>query len=324
MQNSTKIIDDQDPSVLYSPGWRRKGTPNFEFDNTTSKANTPGLTATLNFTGVGIKVFGTIAADGVGNAPKSSYAVDALPVQGFTGTQQSDTQYRVLFFQSRPLLPGSHTLIVTNIGKNASLFLDYFEVDEGYPTPTTTTVTVSAISWSSGVASVQSSTINVLEANSTPHILVVVTALLGGFLVLSLFYLAVLHFRRRRRAIASIGTGTDTQPTGNRQAIQMKALPVQLANGTPAIHKEGGSFLPSQSPRRYLSSKVDSHSKHINATSPRCVSVSTSNTSGDTDVTESMSEDDSIVNYPLINIAPVSAQAGMASKLQTRLDTVES
>jgi len=43
-------IDDSDPVVVYSSGWRKAGAPE-EYDQTTSVANQAGMTAKLNFQG---------------------------------------------------------------------------------------------------------------------------------------------------------------------------------------------------------------------------------------------------------------------------------
>ena len=44
------IVDDRDPSVVYSPGWQQQSTT-AEFDDTKSGADEAGMTASFKFTG---------------------------------------------------------------------------------------------------------------------------------------------------------------------------------------------------------------------------------------------------------------------------------
>lgn len=44
------IVDDRDPSVVYSPGWQQLSTTT-EFDDTKSGADAAGMTATFKFSG---------------------------------------------------------------------------------------------------------------------------------------------------------------------------------------------------------------------------------------------------------------------------------
>lgn len=45
------IVDDRDPSVVYSPGWQQSDTT-AEFDDTKSGADEVGMTASFKFTGM--------------------------------------------------------------------------------------------------------------------------------------------------------------------------------------------------------------------------------------------------------------------------------
>ncbi|PPQ76284.1 hypothetical protein CVT26_009679 [Gymnopilus dilepis] len=143
---NTKIIDDQDPTVNYSGAWGKAGGPN-ELDGTTTWTHASGATATLHFSGTGISVFGTIPNIGRGTSPSSSYSIDGSTSGSFTGTQRSDVQYKVVFFQSSTLSAGDHTLVVTNVGNATGLlYIDFFQIVENDPsTPSPgTTVTVTS------------------------------------------------------------------------------------------------------------------------------------------------------------------------------------
>ena len=97
--------------------------------------------------GTGISVFGTIPNIGRGTSPSSSYSVDGSTSGSFTGTQRSDVQYKVVFFQSSTLSAGDHTLVVTNVGNATGLlYIDFFQIVENDPSTTSpgTTVTVTS------------------------------------------------------------------------------------------------------------------------------------------------------------------------------------
>ncbi|PPR06925.1 LOW QUALITY PROTEIN: hypothetical protein CVT26_004112 [Gymnopilus dilepis] len=238
--NDTKTVDDQDASVQYSPGWEKGGIPP-EYDNTTSRADVPGLTAALNFTGTAIKVFGTITHIGEHDAtlnPMSSYVVDNLISQNYTGILRPDIQYQVLFFQSLPLPYGPHTLRVTNIGTvNASLFLDYFEIVG--VAPAATTLMSSDASGPSMVTVSEPSG----GHKSTLHTLIIAVALLGGLVGLGLFSCLIIWCRRWRTQRTSINN--HLHPFEYRQVSQLPAQPVRgsrkhIISPEPATTERGG------------------------------------------------------------------------------------
>jgi len=147
------IIDDQDASVTYSGSWLRYGGK-FEHDSTTSLAISPGLQASLRFTGkplhfsawekisaiitqhmsgTSVAVFGTLSATTGVNAPITSYQIDGKAMGTFAPGIPSTDTYRQQFFRADDLSPGPHTLVVSSVSDRSYIYLDYFEV---VPVPT--------------------------------------------------------------------------------------------------------------------------------------------------------------------------------------------
>ncbi|KIP10384.1 hypothetical protein PHLGIDRAFT_240261 [Phlebiopsis gigantea 11061_1 CR5-6] len=128
--NSTAlIVDDRDINVKYSPGWQQQSTT-AEFDDTKSGANEAGMTATLQFTGTGVEVYGSLGSWDVYGVPVSSYVVDGGDEATYTAPliQPGFFEARILFYRSPPLDPGAHTLVITNKNgtKPCVYWLDYF------------------------------------------------------------------------------------------------------------------------------------------------------------------------------------------------------
>ena len=136
--------------------------------------------------GTGIKVVGTIPNTPLvlasGPFVNSSYVVDGSAPQNYAALTQSGVQYGIIFFQS-PFIPyGNHNLVVTSLGNSSGtwLVLDYFEVI-GSPASTT-------------LAS-DSNNFPVDVHITTLHIMIILTALLGGILVLGLSWLVIMRRR---------------------------------------------------------------------------------------------------------------------------------
>ncbi|KAG2344514.1 hypothetical protein BDR05DRAFT_882397 [Suillus weaverae] len=124
-------IDDRDFSFTYEGSWFLGGSPQVEYDNTTTGTTTAGSIALFSFTGVSVSVFGTVgpinyAGQDVG-APVSSYQVDDQPAVTFKAPAQEGTLYHYNFFTSPTLGNGPHQLKITNLNQSSYLWLDYVQ-----------------------------------------------------------------------------------------------------------------------------------------------------------------------------------------------------
>ncbi|KAF9066942.1 hypothetical protein BDP27DRAFT_1329718 [Rhodocollybia butyracea] len=178
--------------------WIASGSPELECEGTAHGANGTSVTATLNFNGIGVQVFGTIGApDG---SPSSTYQVDNLPASTFVFTNNGQQNYRIPFYASPPLNAGNHTLVITSLGSNnARIWLDYILY---YPTTNelvSNSSETSMPSTSTSPASVSSSVTSMTHGASTNTVAIVggvLGSMVGMILAIILAYI-ILRWRRK-------------------------------------------------------------------------------------------------------------------------------
>ncbi|CAA7269694.1 unnamed protein product [Cyclocybe aegerita] len=149
---SVLILDDTDPSIVYTGRWNRAGSSN-EFNRTTTWTLSAGASARLSFRGTAIGVFGTISTRlRSSREPESTYRIDGGDPVTFRATQTDRTQFTQQFFQS-PLLPdGEHTLEITHPETTEPVFLDFFRLI-GTPIEPSSISSASSASTSASISS---------------------------------------------------------------------------------------------------------------------------------------------------------------------------
>ncbi|KAJ7584027.1 hypothetical protein C8J56DRAFT_790114 [Mycena floridula] len=126
-------IDDSDPSIVYSSDdWITAGSSH-EFQSTTHETRIANATATIEFFGAFIQVYGTIPPYQPDvPSPISNYSVDgAIPTTfapKLTNTSTS-AMYQQQFFASPTLANGNHTLVITSVSNGGRLYLDFVSYD---------------------------------------------------------------------------------------------------------------------------------------------------------------------------------------------------
>ncbi|KJA18653.1 hypothetical protein HYPSUDRAFT_218052 [Hypholoma sublateritium FD-334 SS-4] len=185
---NTVIIDDRSPSLVYAGSWNQGGIAS-EFGGTDTWTNASGSTASIDFSGTQISVWGTVAMIGVGVAPQSSYSIDDGTPVLFVGIQRSDPQYMQLFFQSDTLPFNNHTLRIETLASGGDYSLDFLSVvplnSTGASSPSTSTSPITA------TAAAHSSTKNV-------PIGAILGGVLGGIGVIALTIIGVLFLKRKQ------------------------------------------------------------------------------------------------------------------------------
>ncbi|THH29395.1 hypothetical protein EUX98_g4807 [Antrodiella citrinella] len=135
------IVDDQDPSVLYSGNWDHvPPMGSIEYMSTKSGAGPAGLTATFKFTGTGVEVYGSQGSVDVYGVPTTTYTIDGA----LTGTYVQPViapgffTTHTLFFRSPSLTPGAHELVIkTTNGTSPNMYwLDYIIYTPSADVPT--------------------------------------------------------------------------------------------------------------------------------------------------------------------------------------------
>ncbi|KAF7366026.1 hypothetical protein MVEN_00478500 [Mycena venus] len=121
------IVDDQDPNIRYSTGWGPSPAENqFQFDGTMTAAVELGSTASYEFEGTSISVFGLIRANS--NKPNTTFdfAIDGVVQSSKTIPTDQNEHFHRNFFASQALEDGRHTLGITisNIS-SSDVLLDY-------------------------------------------------------------------------------------------------------------------------------------------------------------------------------------------------------
>ncbi|KAI0328195.1 hypothetical protein GY45DRAFT_1436334 [Cubamyces sp. BRFM 1775] len=127
-------VDDDDYRIRFSNGWRVLRSISQAYDATMHPvANLEGATATFNFTGTAIAVYGAVGDVTDYGWPSSSYAIDGKVYETYnfvTAAGYSDVsqfRYQVPFFTVQDLPAGNHTLVITVLNGTSpnTYWLDY-------------------------------------------------------------------------------------------------------------------------------------------------------------------------------------------------------
>ncbi|KAF8586840.1 hypothetical protein K439DRAFT_1614809 [Ramaria rubella] len=196
------IINNRDPAIVYSSGWSPIGSGATK-DMLTRVA---GATATYNFTGIGITVRGTQGTPG-GNSTVSTYSIDGVYQANYTVPDTNGIDKNFTFYNSGPNLSNQqHTLLITNLNKNAWYWLDTLLVtwDSSPSTNATSTSTSSVVGASTAALPFAASS----SHSATPTGTIVGSAL-GGAVLFGLLTVGTLVYlwRKRRHNDATLDIG---------------------------------------------------------------------------------------------------------------------
>ncbi|KAJ6512706.1 hypothetical protein C8R45DRAFT_813226, partial [Mycena sanguinolenta] len=121
------IVDDKDPSIVYSGVWDTGGTAE-EFHGTTTWSPQQGSFATFTFYGTEITIFGSIGATTAPTASMNFVVDGGTPGTYIAGSVTSTAHHQPLWV-SPSLNEGPHTLVITQGEAMPSIhgpiFLDY-------------------------------------------------------------------------------------------------------------------------------------------------------------------------------------------------------
>lgn len=163
------------------------------------------LTCNNYLTGTSVAVYGSLGSVDVYGIPVSSYSIDGGNTATYAAPviQPGGFQTRVLFYQSPPLSPGTHELVITNLNGTAPnvLWLDYILYN---PSQTTSDSGGGSGSSSTSVPastpSISQSTSPLSSASTSSNTGAIVGGVVGGLAGLAIFSaLLFLCYRRRKR-----------------------------------------------------------------------------------------------------------------------------
>ncbi|KAF8869572.1 hypothetical protein BD779DRAFT_1806857 [Infundibulicybe gibba] len=219
LSGQTVIVDDDDPSIIYSGNWNRnedrfvtsEAAGGLPFRNGTQQSTTPGDAASIRFTGTSVVVYGIFPWATPGSM-SVRYTLDgSSSVKTYKVTPSSPNlvkkepqQPNFLFFSEDSLAPGNHTLSIniTEIN-NLTFVMDYLTYSPSFNSLTTkpniTAPTMPTPSTS------QSTPLPTSSSSSTPSKNGLVRGVVGGIagvvIVLALALLIIYKRRRRDRAL---------------------------------------------------------------------------------------------------------------------------
>ncbi|KAJ6491035.1 hypothetical protein C8R45DRAFT_1096566 [Mycena sanguinolenta] len=165
------IVDDQDPSIHYSTGWSPLPSENeFQFAGTMTVPaglGSVGSTATYEFEGTSISVFGLTRADASKPNMTMDFEIDGIFQSTAVIQPHAFEAFHFQFFESSQLPAGPHTLQITISSINTTnVLLDYliYEASPNAPlngaaqilVPNTSPQLAYSDGWSTGITGLRS------------------------------------------------------------------------------------------------------------------------------------------------------------------------
>ncbi|KAG7096803.1 hypothetical protein E1B28_004212 [Marasmius oreades] len=186
-----EIVDDSDPRIEYHPGsWIKNSNSSVDHGGT-NHTTTEDASIQFQFDGILIQVFGTISAP----IPRVQYKVDGQ-ITGKLPQTLANTPNQILY-QSEPLTPGNHTLIIA-IDSNDPPFvfsLDYLVVVNTNHNPSSSASPTSETT----VVSTAAPENDLPHSKSQVNVGGVVGGVIAALVFLATLALCFLHWRRQHR-----------------------------------------------------------------------------------------------------------------------------
>jgi hypothetical protein len=184
-QSDHFMIDESDPGVQYTGDWEKDSSAKYNYKGTTHKASSAGSTATFQFYGNTIEIFGAMRSSSNSSISIMSFQID----DGFKHTYESfNTEGKIrpnMRLFSRAGLPdGQHTLRIESL-TTTEVWLDYF-MYRASPTA------------SSGLSSPSITSVPSPQPRKTQPA-AIAGGILGGIAGLALIVALVLLLHRRRK-----------------------------------------------------------------------------------------------------------------------------
>ncbi|PPQ82075.1 hypothetical protein CVT24_009761, partial [Panaeolus cyanescens] len=187
-------IDNADSRVVYDGIWTPMSGENVvtAWNNTLTLTLGLGTSASISFTGSRIAVYGMLSNV---SSHKSMFNIDDLPPTTVSFTPSPDTDTSVtgsrLFYKSRALPSGKHTLTMTSTQDMNWIVLDYFEI-----------ITVDAQTTVNTAPATTATATGTTSPQPRPPVGLIVGATLAGLIVALLLAGAAAFIIRRKRRIA--------------------------------------------------------------------------------------------------------------------------
>ncbi|RPD67557.1 hypothetical protein L226DRAFT_566248 [Lentinus tigrinus ALCF2SS1-7] len=211
--SSSLIIDDNDPSVQYTPLWDLAEGPGYgrSYNLTLHSVRDAGQSVAVAFRGTGIQVVIMREPTSVAGYPVTVYYIDGTYIASIDTPFVPDgrSQSNVTVFTKRDLTQGAHVLNITNMNgtRPSTFWLDYFLVDASSAALNPSS---SSTSSSTGMPAATSTS----ESGTAPseRIAAIAGGVAGALVVIIAAVLGCLWRRRRRRVRKERMLRTNVQP----------------------------------------------------------------------------------------------------------------
>jgi len=212
-----------------------------ELQGTRSSTIQNGASATFNFNGSYIEVYGTIMPRDDYGTPLSSYVIDGTFTNTFEAPSVPTTAYMQQYYSSPHLTEGPHQLVITSLTEGPLFSLDFVRYAPSSPTDG---VFVGALSN------------NVHSSVSGPRAETIIAGVTGGvaFLMIMAFAFIIYHRRHRRSGTFTIEDGEDDAThIGDVNVAPAQVIPYcEHQSGPPLAwsSKSGNRSLSTTRPKR--------------------------------------------------------------------------
>lgn len=226
------IVDERDPAIAYVGSWSNWGVPDEYMGTTRGSPAGGGGSATLNFNGSSVTVFGTTTfTSGADTIAKIGFLIDGLSTGNFTGTQNAGPIKHIPLFHVDGLSnDNEHILEIQNNSVN-DWFLDYIVYGVG--------VQDVAVPGAGGNGHQQSEEDGEVASKSNTGVIAgaVAAAVAGTLAILAIIFLLL---RRRKAAHSGQGTGNNApmESTGG-HIMPYNLSGSQLIASTPLKNSAG-------------------------------------------------------------------------------------
>ncbi|KAJ2932104.1 hypothetical protein H1R20_g4975, partial [Candolleomyces eurysporus] len=237
-------VDDTDPTLRFDSSWT-----SVDEEGGAHLTTQTGGTVTATFNGTGLQWYGYIPNNMRRGSSVGSYSIDGQPALTFilnglpNERRNGPSQYNQLFFETRELSSGTHSIAVTYEGSRTPLTLQYLVIRNE--------TSITSVHTSINPEPTTNSNVSSESASSSPPVASIVGAVLGTLIALVILILAFIlgrrwYRRRKRPTIAPLpGFVKPSQPSA---PLDIDAVPsrysVELeerhaAHQSPRFHPLG-------------------------------------------------------------------------------------
>lgn len=218
--SSSRIVTIDDSKFRYNGSWNSSGQNDGELQGTRSTTTRKGATATINFTGSYIEIYGTIEPPDNNGPPSSKYDIDGTFTNTFQAPSVPAAMHTQRYYSSPPQLKdGPHQLVISSLKDGPLLSLDFAQY-----MPSSQELSSAALSSSSHSSYTPASRAGAIAAG-----------VIGGVAFLIVMVLLTFLIRHRRQS-----SGQFTIEDGEEDPVRTVDIGKSGSHITPFRHAQSG------------------------------------------------------------------------------------